>query len=164
LRWLAQREHSRAELGAKLLAHARAEALAEAQVGVQVAAAPAARVEQVLDWLEEHRYLSQRRFVESRVRLREARYGNLRIQQELRRHELELSAAEDRALGASELDRARAVHRRKFARVPDDAAEYARQARFLARRGFSTETVRSVLRSARDAPAGGEPMLEQSSD
>jgi regulatory protein len=115
---------------------------------------PLTRVEAVLDWLEAHNHLSQQRFVESRVHLRQARYGNLRIRQELRQHQVTLSVDEAQALAASELERARAVQSRKFARGPGDAAEYARQARFLAGRGFSAEVVRAVLNDARTGAQG----------
>jgi regulatory protein len=152
LQWLAQREHSRAEMQRKLLPHARALA-AQAEADVGDAADPMARVVEVLDWLEANRYLSQRRFVESRIHLRAARHGNLRIQQELAQHGLALDADAAQSLKASELDRAREVWSRKFDAPAADAAGRARQARFLTGRGFSAETVRRVLReSARGLP------------
>ena len=104
----------------------------------------------MLDWLEAHNHLSPERFVESRVHARSARYGNLRIRRELRQHEVVLSAEAARELAASELQRARAVRERKFARLPGNPAERARQARFLAGRGFSPEVVRAALRAAHD--------------
>jgi regulatory protein len=47
------------------------------------------------------------------------------------------------------VERAREVWRRKFGSPPADAAERAKQARFLAARGFGGEAVRRVL-NARD--------------
>jgi regulatory protein len=112
-----------------------------------------ARVVEVLDWLEANRYLSQQRFVESRIHVRAARHGNLRIQQELAQHGLALDADAAQTLKASEFDRAREVWSRKFDAPAADAAGRARQARFLTGRGFSAETVRRVLReSARGLP------------
>lgn len=176
LQYLAQREHSRLELRRKLLPHARAEidaaqatsgeapvrraaATAHVQVQVQVHADALAlpgtapqtgtapeRVEAVLDWLEARAYLSQERFVESRVHARAARFGNLRIRQELKQHALTLPADTAQALRTSELERARAVRERKFGAVPADASGRARQARFLMGRGFSPDTIRQALR------------------
>jgi len=152
LQWLAQREHSRVELRRKLLPHAVADDEVAATSGAPPAEfAPAARVEAVLDWLEAHGYMSQERFVESRVHARSARYGNLRIRQELKQHQVALPADAAQALKGSELQRARAVRERKFAQWPATAAERARQARFLAGRGFSPEVIaRALRRSARD--------------
>lgn len=155
LQWLAQREHSRAEMQRKLLPHARA-LVAQAGAGAEVHAtigAPdplevMARVTEVLDWLEANRYLSQQRFAESRIHARAARHGNLRIQQELAQHGIALDAASAQALQASEFGRAREVWGRKYDAPAVDAAGRARQARFLSRRGFSPETVRRVLRAA----------------
>jgi regulatory protein len=134
LRLLARREHTRAELMRKLKPHAEsAEAL-----------------DALLDDLEARRLLSDERYVEMRLGARAARFGNARLAHELRTQ----GVADDlvsAALAATEdeLDRAREVWRRKFAgKAPEDAAERARQARFLAGRGFSGETVRRVLRGA----------------
>ncbi|MDE2300027.1 MAG: RecX family transcriptional regulator [Burkholderiales bacterium] len=177
LQWLAQREHSRTELRRKLMRLAVAElALAEGAViasaapcaratapgtarvdGEQAAPQPpepAARVDALLDWLEAHQYLSQDRFVESRVHARLARFGNLRICQELKQHHVALPADAARELADTELQRARAVRQRKFAEPPVSAAERARQGRFLAGRGFSPEVIQRVLREP--APASDD--------
>ena len=147
LQWLAQREQSRVELRRKLLPHAVAEDVVAASAGRPPAeAAPVARVEAVLDWLEAHQYLSQERFVESRVHARAARFGNLRIRQELKQHQVALSPNAALALNESELHRAHAVRERKFASWPASLAERAKQARFLAGRGFSPEAIGRVLR------------------
>lgn len=147
LQWLAQREQSRVELRRKLLPHAVAEDAAAAEAGTPPAElAPAARVDAVLDWLEAHQYLSQERFAESRVHARASRFGNLRIRQELKQHHVTLAPDAALALKESELQRARAVRERKFAAWPASAAERAKQARFLAGRGFSPEVIGRVLR------------------
>jgi len=83
---LAQREHSRSELRAKLLRHALAEhaerqaqqgeaAVAPAPEGTHAAAddSPESAVDGILDWLQAHHYLDEDRFVESRVHARAAR-------------------------------------------------------------------------------------------
>jgi len=147
LQWLAQREHSRSELRCKLQPHAVAEAQAAADAGAQAAElAPAARVDALLDWLEAHNYLSHERFVESRVHARASRFGNLRIRQELKQHQVALPAEAAQALKDSELQRACAVLERKFAKPPSNPAERAKQARFLAGRGFSPEVIARALR------------------
>lgn len=150
MQWLAQREQSRVELRRKLLPHAVAQDAAAAEAGSPPAGlAPAARVEAVLDWLEAHQYLSLERFAASRVHARSARFGNLRIRHELKQHEVVLSPDAVQALKATELQRARAVRERKFARWPVSAAERGKQARFLAGRGFSSDVIGRVLRGAR---------------
>lgn len=158
---LAQREHSEVELRRKLLRHARAEAAAKAvQAGAGASAEQdgaaeddMARVDAVIDWLRTHNYLSEQRFVESRMHARTARYGNLRIRQELAQHGLSVPAEAAQALKDSEADRAAAVWERKFGRPAADAAGRARQTRFLAQRGFSPEVISRVLRQAGRAPA-----------
>jgi regulatory protein len=151
LQWLAQREQSRVELRRKLLPHALAEEAAAAEAGSPPAElTPAARVEAVLDWLEAHQYLSQERFAESLVHARASRFGNLRIRQELKQHQVALSPDVALALRESELQRAHAVRERKFAGWPANAAERAKQGRFLAGRGFSPEVIGRVLRGPAD--------------
>lgn len=134
LRYLAQREHSRAELRRKLARH---EPDADA-------------VEALLDALEAADLLSAERFTESLIHRRQARYGNLRIAQELASHGVDPDAAAEHldALQATELARARAAWARRFGVLPQDAAERARQSRFLSGRGFSAGAIRAVLRGA----------------
>ena len=165
LAWLAQREQSRAELRRKLLRVARAEHAEREAAGAAAPVADAAAagsvhaagcsdpehcVDQLLDWLQQHRYLSEARFVESRVNARAARYGNLRIRQELAQHGVAPDEDTLRQLRESEVERARAVWRRKFAEPAGDPAERARQVRFLAQRGFSADVVRRVVRGAEE--------------
>ena len=148
LQWLAQREHSRVELRRKLLqlARQRAATLAAADDAAQAAAA---EVDALLDWLVAQRYLSDTRFVESRVNARASHFGSLRIRQELGQHGATLDAATAERLKASELARARAVWARKYGGVPaTQPAERARQMRFLAGRGFAAEVIRQVVRGA----------------
>ena len=114
----------------------------------------AAEVDTVIAWLTAHGYLSQQRFVESRVNARQARFGNLRINRELQQHGVALDAEAQQALRASEYDRARDVWQRRYGAggAPQDAAARVRQMRFLTGRDFSPEVVRRVLR----APAGDD--------
>ncbi len=156
LQWLAQREHSRSELRAKLLRFVAIAATASRRSGADApgadddAADPAPQVDALLDWLESHGHLSQARFVESRVHARQARFGNLRITRELLQHGVELDAAQQLALQGSELQRAQEVWRRRYGAPAEDVAGRARQMRFLAGRGFSPEVVRRVVRGEAD--------------
>jgi regulatory protein len=143
VQWLAQRDHSRQELRGKLLRWAE-DAGADQD-------ALAADIDAVLDALERSGLLNDARFVESRVRARAARFGNRRIELELRRHGAPPDAATRAALHASELERARAVWQARFGNPPMDARERARQARFLAGRGFGAEAIRAVIAGPRDA-------------
>lgn len=135
LRWLSQREHSRHELRTKLL-HAAGDS------------AEPATIEALIDQLVEQGHLNDARFVESRVHARHARFGNRRIELELRRHGLSPDEQLQQQLRTSELARAREVWRKKFdGRRATDAAGRAKQARFLAARGFSAEVVRRIVSS-----------------
>lgn len=163
LQLLAQREHSRLELRRKLLRRLRDDGRgadspspghdADGRVSPDPAAArstpdPEAEVDALLDWLQAHRYLSDERFVESRVHVRSVRYGNLRIRQELAQHGVALTPALSGDLRDSEWARAVEVQQRKFGGPPASLAERARQSRFLAGRGFSSDVVRRALRAS----------------
>lgn len=108
-------------------------------------------VEALLDWLQAQRYLSEQRFVESRVHARAGRFGNLRIRQELAQHGVALDAEAAQRLRDTELERCREVWARKFGdERPADAAARAKQMRFLAARGFSADVIRRVLQASDD--------------
>ncbi len=109
-----------------------------------------AEIDAVLDWLEAKGYLNDTRFVENRVQQRAARQGTLRIRQELSRHGLALSPEQAGQLRDTELARARDLWQRKFGQVGGDARERARQARFLAARGFAAEVVRRIVGGEHD--------------
>ncbi|WP_457445788.1 regulatory protein RecX [Roseateles sp. P5_E4] len=160
---LAQREHSRAELRRKLLRieqqrrqRARLAAAQAAGEGEPSAAVEeedgaedvAVAVDALLDALAATGYLDETRFVESRLHLRANRFGAQRIQQELAQHGLKLGAEQQAALRETEMERAREVWRRRFGEEPSrEAAEQARQTRFLLARGFAPEVVRRLLRA-----------------
>ena len=134
LRLLARREYARAELAARLAPHLQAGEDLEALLGE----------------LEAQGFLSDARAAESLLRRRAPRLGTQRVLQELRHKGLdaELVRAAADSLRASEFARAQAVWQRRFGTPPANAQEQARQMRFLAARGFSTEVVRQVLRAA----------------
>ncbi|MEO7056762.1 MAG: RecX family transcriptional regulator [Caldimonas sp.] len=161
LQLLAQRDQSRLELRRKLLRYLQREA-ADAARSASAASAdpfsvsvetdaepPATTVDALLDWLAANGFLSDERFVESRVHAREERFGNLRIRSELAQHGVAAPPEVAEALAASELGRAAAVRERRFGAVPASPADHAAQARFLAGRGFSPEVVQRLLRQLR---------------
>lgn len=106
---------------------------------------PEAAVDQLLDWLVAHQYLSETRFVESRVNARSRKQGALRIKLELSRHGLALEPDQAATLRATEFARAQALWQRKFGTVATEARERAKQARFLASRGFAADVVRRIV-------------------
>ncbi len=137
---LARREHSRAELRAKL----------KRKVGPGTDPAEAtAEIEKTLDALQAKGLLSDTRFAAALVRTRAERFGSARIRHEMREHDLpdHVVRATVRSLEESEEARARDIWKRKFGRPPADASERARQMRFLAQRGFPAAVVVKVIRS-----------------
>ena len=108
-----------------------------------------AAVERVLDALEAQGLLSEERFTEQYVGARLGRgHGPRRIREELRRRGVGAAAAGE-ALDRSPAfwsERASRERTRRFGEAaPADYREWARQARFLERRGFTPEQIRSAL-------------------
>jgi regulatory protein len=136
LRYLSQREHSRSELERKLARHAP----------------DRGELARVLDELQSRGFIDHARVAESVVQRRSGKLGALRIQQELQAKgvERELVQQTVAALRETELQRAREVWRTKFDAAARDAGERAKQARFLAARGFGGEVIRRVLAGERD--------------
>ena len=153
LQLLAQRDQSRLELKRKLLRHARSGDAETPSTDDDPPADHQSEVEALLDWLEANRFLSDDRFVDSRVHAREARFGNLRIRNELAQHGVAVPAELARVLDQTELARAAAVRERRFPSLPCDAAERAAQSRFLAGRGFSADVVHRLMRQLRERSA-----------
>ena len=133
VRLLARREHSRVELRRKLRTRGHA---------------PEA-VELALARLGEYGYQSDARFAESFVRSRVDRgQGRLKIGAALRERGigddiasalLDLGESEWRRLATS------ALHKRFGDAAPGGRAEWAKRARFLAGRGFTSDVVSRVL-------------------
>ena len=140
LRLLARREHSRAELVRKLdrAGFARDD------------------IAPLLDAFEAKNWLSDRRFAESYVADHRARTGSVKLAYDLRQRGVNDSVIES-VLGDSrdsELDRAREVWQKKFGAAPVDAAEKARQMRFLQSRGFTPEVIRRAIADGNDRQSG----------
>ena len=133
LKLLARREHARGELAFKLAA----------------AGAGADAIERVLDALEAQGLLSEERFTEQYVGSRLGRgHGPRRIHEELRRRGIDSAAARE-AVGENDAfwsEKASQARSGRFGdAAPADYRDWVRQARFLERRGFTTEQIRSAL-------------------
>ncbi len=132
MRYLARREHSRAELYAKLQHYA--------QEGEDI--------NTVLDELEQHNWLSDARATALLVDSKRGRFGTQRIAHELHQKGIpeNLIAEVLPQLKETELEAAREVWQKKFGVLPQDQKEKARQIRFLQSRGFSIEVTFKVLK------------------
>jgi len=132
LRLLSQREHSRAELERKLAKY-------EEQSG---------ELARALDELAAKDFISEARVVQSVLHQRAARLGAARVRQELLHKGIAPEAVAEAVAGlqGSEFERALEVWKRRFGQLPQDAAERARQVRFLMARGFAGAVVAKVLR------------------
>ena len=131
LRLLARREHSRFELARKL----------------EQAGFAQHDIEALLDEFEGKNWLSDRRFAESYVADHRTRAGSIKLAYDLRQRGVSDAIIEDvlSETRDSELERARAVWRKKFRAAPADASETAKQIRFLQGRGFTAEVIRKTL-------------------
>src|SRR5574341_441535 len=118
LRYIARREHSRAESAESL--------------------------EGVLRELESKKQLSNERFAEARAHWMERKYGTARIRQDLRRKGVADEIIEGIPPG-DELARAKEILRRKYHQPATTREERARRARFLQSRGFSYDTIRRAI-------------------
>lgn len=147
LRLLASREHSRVELRSKLGGGQEDEQTVEA----------------VLDRLLELGLQSDERYAQAYVRSKGLRFGATRLRHELAQRGIAREIVDatleqlsgDDGIG-DEIERAREVWSRKFGTQPQDAKEWARQARFLQARGFSPGVIRQVLKESSDEFAAGQ--------
>jgi regulatory protein len=132
LGYLSRREYSRAELSRKLSPYAE----------------EGESIDALLDSLESEGWLSDSRFAESLLNRRASRMGAGRIVNELKRHSVgqELVEEVSAQLRETELARAQAVWRKKFGTLPETPSERAKQARFLATRGFSQGIIGKILK------------------
>ncbi len=137
VRLLARREHTRVELARKLAPHGTEE-----------------EIDTVLNELARSGLQSDARFAESYLRSQAGRLGGARLRQTLRQKgvEAELVQAQVEDL-PDELARARSVWQKKFAAAPADAKEWAKQARFLQGRGFSSEIICKLLKETGERDA-----------
>lgn len=134
LRYLARREHSRAELARKLASHA------DSSDALQL----------LLNELESRKQLSDERFAEQRAHVMARKYGPARIRQDLQSKGIAAEIAEGVPI-ENEMERARAIIARKYRTCATTREERAKRARFLQGRGFSGDVIRRlVLRDKND--------------
>ncbi|NBW78600.1 MAG: recombination regulator RecX [Betaproteobacteria bacterium] len=138
LRLLSRREHSRIELERKLQ-----RCKPEGQTPEDFSSV----LKRALDDLQAKGLISEARVAESVVHQRASRLGQARIQHELKSKGLDDALVRQtlQDLKASEPERARGVWLKKFGTAPQTPAEHAKQTRFLASRGFSSEAIRYAL-------------------
>ena len=136
LKFLARREYSRLELKTRLSSDS----------------ADPEELESLLDDFERKGWLSEQRWVDAVVQTRRPRFGTVKVLHELKAKGVSedgLARARE-ALAASEISAARGVWQKKFDNKPASISERAKQARFLAGRGFSAEVVRKILDGSGD--------------
>lgn len=144
---LAQREHSRAELRRKLLAVWQRVAEKAEEVVPEDAAA---QVDGLLDQLAAAGWLSEQRYIDSRLRTRAPRLGARRLVAELAQQGLKPAGETWEQVQASEAERALALLQRRFGeQPPPDLKELARRTRFLLSRGFAPDLVQKLLKAGR---------------
>ena len=147
LRLLSLREYSRKELANKLAQSEARRAKANPESLDQSVQELPADIEAVLDDFEARGWLSDARFAEALVRRRSERYGTRKIADELERAGVDpkQSAQLLGSLKGSEFERAYTLWSRKYGQKALDQKERARQYRFLASKGFSSEVVARII-------------------
>lgn len=132
MRFLARREHSRAELKRKLAPKA----------------AQGEDLDALLDDLAKRGWLSDARFAEQSIRSHARRFGPLKLVQQLRSRGVDddTIAAGFRAAGDDGASSLEQVWRSRFRVLPTDDKEKARQVRFLQGRGFALDDIFRFLR------------------
>jgi regulatory protein len=133
LRILARREHSRAELARKLSPYAESQQLLEVLLGE----------------LEGRKLLSNHRFAEMRAHVLSRKFGAARIRQDLESKGVPDEIV-DTVSAAGELERAREILQRKYKTHATTREEWAKRARFLQGRGFSSDTIYRLIRTLGD--------------
>ncbi|MEQ6290138.1 recombination regulator RecX [Vogesella sp. GCM10023246] len=133
---LSRREYSRLELKRRLAPFADS----------------AEELEALLDELAANRWQSDSRFAEQFASSRARKYGSRRIVMEMRERGIDRDTIRDALSGQDELATAREQWRKKFGQPPADAAERAKQMRFLAGRGFDMDIIRKVIAGSDDFP------------
>jgi regulatory protein len=151
LRLLSMREYSRKGLAAKLEESAarmlKLKAAEENSEEIASTTPLTAQIEAVLDDFEARGWLSDERFAEALVRRRSERFGTRKIQDELTQAGVDSSKTVEllKNLKETEYQRAHELWMRKFGVLASEQKERARQYRFLASKGFSSDVVSRVV-------------------
>jgi regulatory protein len=151
LRLLSMREYSRKGLATKLAeSAARSFKFNPSTEDAEASATDiplTTQIEAVLDDFEARGWLSDERFAEALVRRRSERFGTRKIQDELTQAGVDSAKTVNllRNLKETEYQRAHELWLRKFGALATEQKERARQYRFLASKGFSTDVVSRVV-------------------
>jgi len=170
---LAQREHSRQELHQKLERWLQARdqvsrwvsraddglplTESDQHTGASGDATEFDRIPEVLDELESAGWLSQTRYVDSRIQAKSSRWGLRRLEQSLSVKGAALAPEQREQLRSTEHERARLIWAKRFGAAPADAAEQGRQMRFLMGRGFSAALALQVIKQGSAPEDGADP-------
>ncbi|AAQ59282.1 recombination regulator RecX [Chromobacterium violaceum] len=103
-----------------------------------------------LDELAASNWQSDDRFARQFASSKGTKFGSRRLAQEMRQRGVDSDTIREALSGQDDLASAREQWRKKFGRLPADAAEKARQYRFLAQRGFPADVIRQVLAGGAD--------------
>jgi regulatory protein len=138
MRFLARREHSRAELKRKLAPKA----------------VEGEDLDAVLDDLARRGWLSDERFAEQAARAKARRFGPRKLDHYLRSRGLddEAIATGIRNAGVDGAASLEKVWASRFRAVPTDEREKMRQVRFLQGRGFEIDTIFKFLKTLEEKP------------
>ena len=138
MRFLARREHTRAELKRKLAARAQ----------------ESDDVEGLLDELAQRGWLSDTRYAEQVIRAKARRFGPLKLAHYLKGRGVDDAAisAGIRRAGADGVSSLEAVWRCRFRAAPANEREKMRQVRFLQGRGFAIDEIFRFLKSLPEHP------------
>lgn len=126
---LSRREYSRLELKRRLAPFAES----------------AEELDALLDELAARHWQSDSRFAEQFAASRARKYGSRRIAMEMRERGIDRDTIREALAEQDDLATARAQWQKKFGQPPADAAERAKQMRFLASRGFGMDIIRKVI-------------------
>lgn len=132
--YLSRREHSQVELRQKL----------------QPYALDSSEIEDLLVFLQQGNWQSDERFAVSLANRRMLRYGWLKLQYELQQHSIDekiINKLKEQYQN-NEYERALAVWEKKFNLKPQDPKQHAKQYRFMASRGFSSNIIHAIINSS----------------
>lgn len=109
-------------------------------------------IESVMSYLAQHNWQSDQRCAEHMSQVKGQRYGSKRVKHLLAQEGVDKALIEQTVQNLNQTERQRAVSvwRKKFGVQPKNAAEYAKQMRFMAYRGFSFELINQILKAHED--------------
>lgn len=109
-------------------------------------------IESVMSYLAQHNWQSDQRCAEQMSQVKGQRYGSKRVKHLLAQEGVDKALIEQTVQNLNQTERQRAVSvwRKKFGVRPKNAAEYAKQMRFMAYRGFSFELINQILKANED--------------